>query len=322
MSSWARLIRVVCAVVALGVGVNSQAQNLPGIAVGDSSVNQSAITLVNLATQAFPDMFGQASTWRLYEGFHFKHFNSSGVFVGVRGDELYLLGGPFGDTVTYQGKISDAIAVVQGASGGAAGPFQDYVTARTLLELLGYFRKLTMEYGSSLTVGTTQLAKTDAAIALEVLGQEVVSGASATKLKLTLTGTNLSTPVLYEMWVDTQGVVVKLAMNGFAYDANLSKTIGPGLVSGMLLALVAADAPAVKAVVNNELANNSAVSQKTTNKTIGGAAVQAITISVSTGANAIEVELSDFGPFTIASSYTAVTQSSSTYFRMVDVQLR
>ncbi len=329
MFSGLKVVRVFCFTLALIAGVNIKAQDLPGIAISDDAVGQSARTLVNLAIQVFPELFGQATTWREYEGFHYRYFGSSGIYIGIKGEDLYLLGGSYGDSVSYQGTIADAIVFVQSEAGsGSSVAFQDFVTAKTTKELLSYFRKITMEYGSSLTLGSNPFAKTDAVITMEAIGQETVEGATTDRLKITLSGSNASQPSIYDLWVDAQGVVVKLVLNGdFEYSSAQAKAIGPGLMSAMLLSLAAVDQPTVKGVIANATADSSVVTANTTNTTIGGIAVKSMEIIVSSSVdNAIALTLSDFGAFTMATKYNASLdggfQKTTSYFRIVDVVLK
>tara|TARA_R110002072_G_scaffold284396_5_gene448704 strand:- start:32050 stop:33039 length:990 start_codon:yes stop_codon:yes gene_type:complete len=329
MLSALKVVRVFCFTLAFIAGVNARAQDLPGIAISDDAVGQSARTLVNLAMQVFPDMFGQPTTWREYDGFHYRYFGSSGIYVGIKGEDLYLLGGVYGDSVSYQGTVADAIIFVQSEAGtGSSVAFQDFVTVKTTTEILSYFRKITMEYGSSLTLGSNPFAKTDAVITMEAIGQETVEGATTDRLKITLSGNNISEPVLYDLWIDAQGVVVKLVLNGnFEYNSAQAKAIGPGLMSAMLVSLVAVDQPTVKGVIANATADSSVVTANTVNATIGGVAVESMEIIVSSSAaNAVELTLSDFGAFTMATKYSASLdggfQKTTSYFRIVDVVLK
>jgi hypothetical protein len=94
-------------------------------------------------------------------------------------------------------------------------------------------------------------------------------------------------------------------------------------VSGVLLALAAADSPTVKAALNNQLANNAAVKQGTRNTSVSGIPVQQFTLTVSTTPSvSFELDLSDFGNFSIATRMRTVLQSTTTTFQMRDIQLR
>jgi nucleoid DNA-binding protein len=103
----------------------------------------------------------------------------------------------------------------------------------------------------------------------------------------------------------------------------MANTIGAGLVSGMLLALAAAETPPVKAGLNNQLANNAAVTQGTRNATVSGIAVQQYTLTIGSSASAsVELDLSDFGNFSLATRIRSVLLSTTTTFQMRDIQLR
>tara|TARA_R110001592_G_scaffold82637_2_gene244708 strand:+ start:10993 stop:11982 length:990 start_codon:yes stop_codon:yes gene_type:complete len=324
-----KIVRVLCIALALTAGVSAKAQNLPGIAINDDAVSQSARTLANLAIQVYPDLFSQPTTWREFDGFHYRYFGSSGVYLGIKDQDLYLLGGPFGDNPAYQGTIADAIVFVQSEAGTASSAaFQDFITAKTSKELLSYFKKITMEYGSSLTLGSNPFAKTDAVITMEALGQDTFQGATTDRVKITLTGSPGSAPSVYDLWIDTQGVVVRLILNGdFEYNSASAKAIGPGLMSAMQLSLAAIETSTVRSVIANATANSSVVTSNTTNTTIGGNPVQSMALVVSSSVdNAVELTLSDFGPFTMATKYSASLnggfQKSTSYFRIVDVVLK
>ncbi len=94
----------------------------------------------------------------------------------------------------------------------------------------------------------------------------------------------------------------------------------------MLLSLAAADTPTVKAVVNNQLANNAAVTQSTRDNSIGGVPVKTLTITISDTATAsISLDLSDLGPLSLASKFTlslkSLVSTSVTTFEITQVQL-
>lgn len=312
------LFKKVCAACAMLLSVQVSAQNLPGTAVSDSAVSQSAITLISLAEQVYPSLFGQATPWRSYEGFFYKYFASSGVYVGINGADLYLMGGQFGNSPRYQGKIADAVIVLQSSPGAPSDPFKDVVAVKNTADLIRYFRRITVDYATLSTLGNVQ-----SSVALEVLGQETLSGTATDRMRVTVSGTNVSTPLVYDMWVDSQGIIRKLLQGTFEYPYPMSNTIGAGLVSGVLLALAAADSPTVKAALNNQLANNAALKQATRNTTVSGIPVQQYTLTVSTTPSvSVELDLSDFGNFSMATRMRSVLLSTTTTFEMRDIQLR
>lgn len=298
-------------------GLSTQAQDLPGTAVADSALSTNAITLISLAEQKYPELFSNATSWRTFDGFFYKYFAKSGVYVGINGSDLYLLGGPFGNTVVNQGKIADAVVALQGETPSNSGLFQNTVTASTLRDLLRYFRGITVAYSSISSFGNLQ-----SAVALEAVGQEVVGDKTTDKLIVTLSGSNLASPLAYQMWVDSEGIIVKLLQNGFEFAYPTSNAVGAGLVSGMLLALKGAEAPAVQQALANELANNPAVSQKVVDAVISGNAVKTLALQIgSAGAN-ILLELSDFGAFSIATKMESTLSATKTSFELKDLVLR
>ena len=286
---------------------------MPGNAFSDSAVTQSASTLISLAEQVYPSLFGQATSWGSYEGLFYKYFASSGVYVGISGADLCLIGGQ-----SHQGKIADAIIVLQGSSGAPAQPFKDVVAVKNTADLIRYFRRITGDCGLTSTRGNSQ-----SSVALEVLGAETVNGTATDKLRVTVSGGTPCAPLAYDVWVDAAGVVRKLLQGSVEYPYPMSNTIGAGLVSGMLRALAAADTPTVKAGLNNQLAINAAVTQGTRNTSISGIAVQQYTLTIGASPSAsVELDLSDFVNFSMATRIRSVLLSTTTTFQMRDIQVR
>ncbi|MDP1932248.1 MAG: hypothetical protein Q8L60_12405 [Gammaproteobacteria bacterium] len=288
----------------------------PGVAVSDSVMSQSAITLVSLAEQIYPDLFSGATSWRSFEGFYYKYYATTGVYVGINGSDLYLMGGPFGGDVTYQGSVADALIVLGGSSGSPTEPFKNIASTSNLADLIRYFRKIKLEYA------TGGFATTKVAVALEVLGQEAISGETTDKLMVTVTGGSLTSPSIAEMWVNSKGEVVKFSQSGMVWTMPHSNTFGIGLVSGMLLALAAVEQPIVKAAIANELKDNQAVAQKLENRVINGIPVKTLTIQISAGSSSITTELSEFGTFSMATKMVSNLGFSTTSFEMMDLELR
>ncbi len=311
------LAALLCSLILVS-SMQSQAQDLPGVEVSDASVSQNAKTLISLAAQQIPELFANGTPWRSLDGFFFKYFAVSGIFVGITGDDLYLLGGQFGDVATYGGKVADAIVVLGGASTG--GPlFNDITTPSTLNALIAYFKTITVKLD---TISTLAIFNNSASVAHEVQGQETVAGKATTKLQLTLAGSNLAQPVPATLWVDETGFIAKLIYNGTEFASPTSNTIGVGLVSSMLLALKSAESAQVQAALAQELAS-PAVDTKIVDNVISGLAVKTLAIEVSANPSAtILFEVSDFGPFSIMTKYASTLAGTTTKFELQDIVLR
>ncbi len=296
-----------------------KAQNLPGAEVADAAVSQNAKTLIGLASQQFPQLFSNGTPWRSFDGFFYKYFAVSGVFVGINGDELYLLGGQFGEVASYAGKVADAIVVLGGSGfAGASTPlFTDITTASTLSALLSYFRSVTVSF-DTISSAFSLLSS----VALEVQGQESVAGKPAQKVLVTIAGNNLPQPTIAQLWVDDSGVIVKLILSGTEFPASSSNTIGVGLISGALLALKAAESPNIQAAIAEELASPT-VDTKIFDNVISGLAVKTLAIEVGDSQTArILFEISDFGAFSMSTKLESTIAGTTSKFELKDIVLR
>ncbi|HEY0961861.1 MAG TPA: hypothetical protein VGE69_05845 [Pseudomonadales bacterium] len=299
------------------------AQNLPGVEIETPTVPGSVQTLFNLAASAYPDMFVSGSNFRSYQGFTFKYYASSGIYVGVKDGVVYLLGGRFGSQPKPQGSIADVSAALQRFvanppvtnPGTTTADFGGFIAARTLADLVSRFSSLTMEYGSSFgTIATT------AQIKLEVLGQENVGGIAADTLRVTITAAGGSS-IAYDMAVDSGGNVQRLNMGSFQYTAAQAQAVGSGLVSGFLIALVAGDNAQIKAALNAEI-QNPALSTKITQRIVGNTSVPTVQVSVAANGASITGYISDFGSFTMMTEYSSAISNMTSGFEIIDMQLR
>lgn len=313
--------------VLLASGLHAaQVQAQPGTAVADSAVSQDIKTLFSLAAQVYP-AFASAngSGYYSYSGFTYKFFAASGVYAGIKDGQVFLMGGPYGSSPSMQGTVSNlttalqtAVAAAANTAGnvptGSVADFAGITSVKTTYDLPRLFQELTFEWvGSGLT---SQLK-------MERQGVETVSGISTEKLKVTLTGTTLPTPSVSEMWVDSTGTVRRYIANGFEYAPATADLIGRGLVSGMLLALAAADAPTIQTAIANEL-KNPALSTKVSKKAIGGGTYDTLSIVIGTSASLnYSVDLTDFGTFSMATRYQAnIGSFASNGFQVLSMKLR
>lgn len=304
-------------VIFLCLSTQLRAQNLPGTAVTTADVDQNAVALVELAAQQFPELFSNSSTWRLFDGFYFQYFAGSGIYLGVNQGNLYVLGGPFGDQAVNQGRVSDVLALLRNSSAPSVS-FDDFTSASTLKDLLRYFQTLTIAYD---TISAAIDLRTS--VSLEAQGTENVGGTQAEKLIVTINGNNLTEPQIYQMWVDNEGVIIKLLQaGGIEFLMPSSNLIGSGLVSSMLLSLAAAESPVVQAAISEELASPS-LTTKTTDGNIGGIAVKKLVIQVGTeNTPAILFEISDFGSFSMTSKFESTFLGTTSSFELKDIVLR
>lgn len=76
---------------------------------GSLSLSAEAEAVFALAKQLYPDLFPGATQPDLgeYEGYIYRFYQGSGIYVGVKDNEIWLMGGPFGPNPARQGLISE-----------------------------------------------------------------------------------------------------------------------------------------------------------------------------------------------------------------------
>src|SRR5690606_15216363 len=52
-----------------------------------------------------PSVFGQGSELRTAQGFIYRYFASSGVYVGIKDGDVYVRGAQWGSTITRKGSV-------------------------------------------------------------------------------------------------------------------------------------------------------------------------------------------------------------------------
>ncbi len=113
-----------------------------------------------------------------------------------------------------------------------------------------------------------------------------------------------------------------LALGDFVYPtAAHAQLIGPGLISGFLIALSATDNAQVKAALSGEI-QNSALSTKVTKRTVGNTQVDTIKIEVAAGGASVTAYISDFGNFTMMTQYNSVLANTTSFIELIDMKLK
>jgi hypothetical protein len=299
------------------------AQNLPGVAIDTATVAAELQTLLNLAQSAYPSSVpaASASGWRLYQGYTFKYYSATGIYVGIKDGQVYLLGGPYTQITPY-GAVAAVTSALQtriAANANTAGSattadFGGVVAAKTLADLKQRFSLLTMEWTAAF--GAT---RTTSQIKLEVLGPETINGVNTDKMKITVTGNGSS--LAYDMWVNDAGKTVRVALGSFVYPDAQAEILGASAVSGFLIALAAGDNPQLQAALSGEL-NNGALSTKVTQRTVGTTTVPTVQLTVAANGANITGYYSDFGSFTMLTQFSSTVSVLSNSFEVIDMKLR
>ena len=78
------------------------------LAQADTLDNANA--LFNFAEQTYPDLLSPAAPeTQKVQGYYVRHYTDTGIYLGVQGDNIWALGGQFGDSPYYAGKLGDLI---------------------------------------------------------------------------------------------------------------------------------------------------------------------------------------------------------------------
>ena len=73
---------------------------------GSPSLSADAQSVLDLALEVYPTLFGQGSELKQAQGYVYRFFASSGIYVGFKDGRVYVVGGPFGDSILDKGTVS------------------------------------------------------------------------------------------------------------------------------------------------------------------------------------------------------------------------
>ena len=80
-------------------------------------------TVFNWAENNFPQLFPNHQATRTITPWTFRFYPSTGIAVGVKDDELFVLGGPWGtESPTFVGTMPNVLAQIQGTNGNGNVP--------------------------------------------------------------------------------------------------------------------------------------------------------------------------------------------------------
>ena len=77
-----------------------------GASSGSPSISADAQSVLDLALEVYPTLFGQGGELKEAQGYVYRFFASSGIYVGFKDGRVYVVGGPFGDSILDKGTVS------------------------------------------------------------------------------------------------------------------------------------------------------------------------------------------------------------------------
>ena len=75
-----------------------------------AQLSPAELSIFQKAETIYPDLFGNASEFRITEGYIYKFYALQNTYIGMRDDLVYVLGGPFGNAIINQGTVADTLA--------------------------------------------------------------------------------------------------------------------------------------------------------------------------------------------------------------------
>ena len=89
-----------------------------------SSATTSEIeTLFNLAENQFPELFPNHRATQMIDPWAFRFYPSTGIYAGVKNNEVFVLGGPWGtDSPTFIDTLSNLLIELQSSGGNGGVP--------------------------------------------------------------------------------------------------------------------------------------------------------------------------------------------------------
>jgi hypothetical protein len=76
----------------------------------EAQLSVTALGIFQKAEAIYPDLFGNPSEFRTTQGYIYKFYALQNTYIGMRDNMVYVLGGPFGDSIVSQGTVADTLA--------------------------------------------------------------------------------------------------------------------------------------------------------------------------------------------------------------------
>lgn len=72
-------------------------------------------SIFDLAAQVYPSLLVNGSALGQYQGYVYKFFAASGIYVGIKDNKIFTMGGPFGTGIKEQGSVTAVLGALQTA---------------------------------------------------------------------------------------------------------------------------------------------------------------------------------------------------------------
>ena len=79
------------------------------------SITADAQSVFDLAAEVFPSLFTNGSALASYQGYVYKYFADSKIYVGIKDNAIWVMGGQYGNSPSNKGSISTVLSSLQTA---------------------------------------------------------------------------------------------------------------------------------------------------------------------------------------------------------------
>ncbi|MCP5243532.1 MAG: hypothetical protein H6940_08905 [Burkholderiales bacterium] len=97
--------------------------SLFGINPASAATTSEIETVFNWAENNFPELFPEHRTTQMIDPWAFRFYPSTGIYTGIKNDEVYVLGGPWGTaSPTFIATLPNLLGQIQGEGGNGSVP--------------------------------------------------------------------------------------------------------------------------------------------------------------------------------------------------------
>lgn len=93
-----------------------------GCGTATPSLTTEAQSMFDLAAELYPTLFRTGTEARNYQGYTYRFYPESGIYVGIKDNKVYLLGGQFGSAISEQGNVAAVVTSLQNVKKARATP--------------------------------------------------------------------------------------------------------------------------------------------------------------------------------------------------------
>ncbi len=96
-----------------GTRISTSTTCTGGSSATTPTVSTTVQSVFDLAAELYPALFKNGSALGIYQGYVYKFFADSKIYVGIKDDKIYTMGGIYGDAIKEQGAVTAVLNLLQ-----------------------------------------------------------------------------------------------------------------------------------------------------------------------------------------------------------------